>query len=123
MNFLNQIRLGHKDNGPRAAKRLVDIYFALFKVSTSLYASFSFNSSFSWKDNNTRVPILQILISEAAAAPSTVQKERKAPHSSKVDKEKASSEPHIEMDSRLLSALLTVSNESTNCSSSSFGLG
>lgn len=32
VNFLTQTRLSHHDDGPKAAKRLIDIYFALFKV-------------------------------------------------------------------------------------------
>lgn len=32
VNFLSQIRLSHKGDGPKVAKRLVDVYFALFKV-------------------------------------------------------------------------------------------
>ncbi|KAG8380205.1 hypothetical protein BUALT_Bualt07G0169200 [Buddleja alternifolia] len=78
VNFLTQIRLSHKGDGPKAAKRLIDIYFALFKV----------------------------LIAEVGAAPSTAKHKDKASKSSE-DKAKATSEPHVEMDSRLLSALLT----------------
>ncbi|XP_057770756.1 protein SLOW WALKER 2 [Salvia miltiorrhiza] len=79
VNFLTQIRLSHKGDGPKAAKRLIDIYFALFKV----------------------------LISEASAAQSVETNDKKASGPSKEGKTKASSESHIEMDSRLLSALLT----------------
>lgn len=32
VNFLSQIRLSHNGDGPRVAKRLVDVYFSLFKV-------------------------------------------------------------------------------------------
>ncbi|XP_004510554.1 protein SLOW WALKER 2 [Cicer arietinum] len=32
VNFLSQIRLTNKGDGPKVAKRLIDIYFALFKV-------------------------------------------------------------------------------------------
>ncbi|KAL0354435.1 UNVERIFIED_CONTAM: CCAAT/enhancer-binding protein zeta [Sesamum radiatum] len=78
VNFLSQIRLSHKGDGPKAAKRLVDIYFALFKV----------------------------LISEAGAAPSAAKHVEKASSSSKKDKPKGTLETHVEMDSRLLSALL-----------------
>lgn len=39
VNFLSQIRLSHKGDGPKAAKRLIDIYFGLFKVEpVNLYA-------------------------------------------------------------------------------------
>ncbi|KAL1551796.1 CCAAT/enhancer-binding protein zeta-like [Salvia divinorum] len=79
VNFLTQIRLSHKGDGPKAAKRLIDIYFALFKV----------------------------LISEASTAQSEEKKDKKDSSSSKEGKSKALSESHIEMDSRLLSALLT----------------
>ncbi|KAL0319476.1 UNVERIFIED_CONTAM: CCAAT/enhancer-binding protein zeta [Sesamum angustifolium] len=78
VNFLSQIRLSHKGDGPKAAKRLIDIYFALFKV----------------------------LISEAGAAPSAAKEVEKASSSSKKDKLKGTLETHVEMDSRLLSALL-----------------
>lgn len=82
VNFLSQIRLGHKGDGPKAAKRLIDIYFALFKI----------------------------LISEASTAPPVAKQgkeDRKNFISSKVNKTKVSSDTHLEMDSRLLSALLT----------------
>lgn len=32
VNFLSQVRLSHRGDGPQVAKRLVDVYFALFKV-------------------------------------------------------------------------------------------
>ncbi|XVF25270.1 hypothetical protein REPUB_Repub13aG0198800 [Reevesia pubescens] len=32
VNFLSQIRLSHKGDGPKVAKRLIDVYFALFRV-------------------------------------------------------------------------------------------
>lgn len=32
VNFLSHIKLSHRGDGPKVAKRLVDIYFALFKV-------------------------------------------------------------------------------------------
>lgn len=38
VNFLSQIRLSHKGDGPKAAKRLIDIYFALFKVLAEDFA-------------------------------------------------------------------------------------
>ncbi|KAL6568326.1 hypothetical protein OROHE_004010 [Orobanche hederae] len=79
VNFLSQIRLSHRGDGPKAAKRLIDIYFALFKV----------------------------LISENGTAQSVAKHERKVPSSSKEGKENATSGSHVEMDSRLLSALLT----------------
>ncbi|KAL4625234.1 hypothetical protein ACB092_05G010400 [Castanea dentata] len=83
VNFLSQIRLNHRGDGPKVAKRLIDVYFALFKV----------------------------LITEAEADKkidgSGKAMDRKA-HGSKKDSEvKSSSETHVELDSRLLSALLT----------------
>lgn len=32
INFLSQIRLSNKGDGPKVAKRLIDVYFAVFKV-------------------------------------------------------------------------------------------
>lgn len=32
VNFLSQIRLSKGGDGPKTAKRLMDVYFALFKV-------------------------------------------------------------------------------------------
>lgn len=83
VNFLSQIRLNHRGDGPKVAKRLIDVYFALFKV----------------------------LITEAEADKKIDESgkavDRKA-HGSKKDAEvKSSSETHVELDSRLLSALLT----------------
>ncbi|KAK7841625.1 ccaat/enhancer-binding protein zeta [Quercus suber] len=83
VNFLSQIRLNHRGDGPKVAKRLIDVYFALFKV----------------------------LITEAEADKKIDESgkavDRKA-HGSKKDSEvKSSSETHVELDSRLLSALLT----------------
>lgn len=37
VNFLSQIRLSHKGDGPKVAKRLIDVYFALFKVSMDFH--------------------------------------------------------------------------------------
>lgn len=42
VNFLSKIRLYHKGDGPNVAKRLIDVYFALFKVLWPLFSvSFS----------------------------------------------------------------------------------
>ncbi|XP_012455742.1 protein SLOW WALKER 2 [Gossypium raimondii] len=81
VNFLSQIRLSHKGDGPRVAKRLIEVYFALFKV----------------------------LISEAEKGQPVDDKSNKAvksTHKSKENKRKGSRESHVELDSRLLSALL-----------------
>ena len=37
VNFLSQIRLSQKGDGPKVAKRLIDVYFALFKVCVGFY--------------------------------------------------------------------------------------
>ncbi|KAL8242754.1 hypothetical protein R6Q59_013056 [Mikania micrantha] len=82
VNFLSQVRLSHNGDGPKVAKRLVEVYFALFKL----------------------------LISE----PGGVSKQKKnkeefkkASSSSKDKDIKSDADSHVEMDSRLLSALLT----------------
>ncbi|KAJ6825990.1 CCAAT/enhancer-binding protein zeta [Iris pallida] len=86
INFLSQILLSKKGDGPKVAKRLLDVYFALFKV----------------------------LISEAHAG--KVQERGKSDkHMGKSESKKGrnnwkikhSPESHVEMDSRLLSSLLT----------------
>ncbi|GAV61402.1 CBF domain-containing protein [Cephalotus follicularis] len=83
VNFLSQTRLSHRGDGPKVAKRLIDVYFALFKV----------------------------LITEAVGGQkmdkSTKEEDRKASSFSKERNAKSSVEPHVELDSRLLSALLT----------------
>ncbi|KAK6796071.1 hypothetical protein RDI58_009526 [Solanum bulbocastanum] len=82
VNFLSQIRLSHRGDGPKVAKRLIDVYFALFKV----------------------------LISEAGEGRTMNKKSeghKEVSGTLKDKKEKDSSESHVEMDSRLLSALLT----------------
>ncbi|CAB4302711.1 unnamed protein product [Prunus armeniaca] len=82
VNFLSQMRLTHKGDGPKVAKRLIDVYFALFKV----------------------------LITEAGGG-EKMDKSGKAgvkkPLSSLEDgKVESSLDSHVELDSRLLSALL-----------------
>ncbi|CAN4089202.1 unnamed protein product [Withania somnifera] len=82
VNFLSQIRLSHRGDGPKVAKRLIDAYFALFKV----------------------------LISEAGEGRTMNKKSgghKEVSGTLKDKKEKDPSESHVEMDSRLLSALLT----------------
>ncbi|XP_057459449.1 protein SLOW WALKER 2-like [Actinidia eriantha] len=84
VNFLSQIRLSHKGDGPKVAKRLIDVYFALFKVLIS-------ETDESGKTDKNRK-----------------EEDRKASTPSKDSKlKRQSSESHVEMDSRLLSALLT----------------
>ncbi|KAL2336371.1 hypothetical protein Fmac_010817 [Flemingia macrophylla] len=77
VNFLSQIRLTNKGDGPKVAKRLIDVYFALFKV----------------------------LITGASNNQKKFDKYGKA--NPKEEKSKELSESHVELDSRLLSALLT----------------
>ncbi|XP_065855876.1 protein SLOW WALKER 2 [Euphorbia lathyris] len=83
VNFLSQIRLSLKGDGPAVAKRLIDVYFALFKV----------------------------LITEAESTRGKQRsgkgENRKASDPPKEHKMENSSESHVELDSRLLSALLT----------------
>ncbi|KAF5470970.1 hypothetical protein F2P56_011451 [Juglans regia] len=88
VNFLSQVRLSRKGDGPIVAKCLIDVYFALFKV----------------------------LITEAGTgADQKIDKSGKAldkkaqgyHKDSKGSRVKSSSETHVELDSRLLSALLT----------------
>lgn len=144
VNFLSQIRLSHRGDGPKVAKRLVEVYFALFKVMK--VPSFVVLAS---------VPLLgllnifilsqckaiecgylyeflcciiqdceflmvlnlflsQVLISEAGGSLMKDKKrkedDKKASNMSKDSKvDSQSSELHVEMDSRLLTALLTVS--------------
>ncbi|KAK7294502.1 hypothetical protein RJT34_17391 [Clitoria ternatea] len=76
VNFLSQIRLSNVGDGPKVAKRLIDVYFALFKV---LITSASSNQK---SDKNGKA-------------------------NPKEEKSRGLSESHVEMDSRLLSALLT----------------
>ncbi|KAJ0075194.1 hypothetical protein Patl1_33792 [Pistacia atlantica] len=82
VNFLSQIRLSHKGDGPKVAKRLIDVYFALFK---ELITEVGDGEKM---DKNTKT------------------KDKQSSTFSKENKEKNSSESHIELDSRLLSALL-----------------
>ncbi|MCL7036567.1 hypothetical protein MKW94_002438 [Papaver nudicaule] len=84
VNFLCQIRLTHKGDGAKVAKRLVDVYFALFKL----------------------------LISEGTAdkkldkGNKKEDKKEKGSLKNNTD-ESPGSGSNVEMDSRLLSALLT----------------
>lgn len=82
VNFLSQIRLSHKGDGPKVAKRLIEVYFALFKVLIS--------------DANR----------EHGMDKRSKEKTRKI-SSSKCNPKNTPPESHVEMDSRLLTALLT----------------
>ncbi|KAK9726865.1 hypothetical protein RND81_05G242300 [Saponaria officinalis] len=79
INFLSQIRLSHKGDGSKVAKRLVDLYFALFKVLVS------------GTDTDQKIDKSRVMKKSSA----------------KDKKMQDASESHVEMDSRLLSALLT----------------
>ncbi|XP_038898077.1 CCAAT/enhancer-binding protein zeta [Benincasa hispida] len=81
VNFLSQMRLSQKGDGPQVAKHLIDVYFALFKVLVA---------SDDQKKQNSRE-----------------EDKKKASRSSKDTKAKDLLESHVEMDSRILSALLT----------------
>ncbi|CAI9112596.1 OLC1v1013064C1 [Oldenlandia corymbosa var. corymbosa] len=81
VNFLAQVRLSHTGDGPKVAKRLVYVYFALFKILISN------SNGESGKDSKEKHP--------------------KASSSKKI-KADTPSESHDEMDSQLLTALLTV---------------
>ncbi|KAB1218311.1 CCAAT/enhancer-binding protein zeta [Morella rubra] len=86
VNFLSQIRLSHKGDGPKVAKHLIDVYFGLFKVLiTEAGADQKFDKSGKALD----------------------KKANSYQMDSKDSKSKSSSETHVELDSRLLSALLT----------------
>ncbi|TKY64219.1 CCAAT/enhancer-binding protein zeta [Spatholobus suberectus] len=76
VNFLSQIRLTNKGDGPKVAKRLIDVYFVLFKVLIT-------------------------------AASSNQKSDKSCKANPKEEKSKELSESHVELDSRLLSALLT----------------
>ncbi|CAK8542415.1 unnamed protein product [Lathyrus sativus] len=76
VNFLSQIRLTNKGDGPKVAKRLIDVYFGLFKVLIT--------------------------------GPSSNEKVDKSNKENPKEKNsEGMSESQVEMDSRLLSALLT----------------
>ncbi|KFK41662.1 hypothetical protein AALP_AA2G156700 [Arabis alpina] len=81
VNFLSQIRLSHKGDDPKVAKRLIDVYFALFKVLTT----------------------------EANRKPGSDKKLRadRKNANPKDTKEENSADSPVELDSRILSALLT----------------
>ncbi|XP_010415991.1 PREDICTED: CCAAT/enhancer-binding protein zeta-like [Camelina sativa] len=81
VNFLSQIRLSHKGDDPKVAKRLIDVYFALFKVLTT---------------EATR--------KQGADDKGVANKKNANP---KDTKQETPSDSPVELDSRILSALLT----------------
>lgn len=84
VNFLNQILLSNHGDGPKLARRLVDIYFALFKVLISTDDEVGKDAK-SLKDS----------------------KDKRKNISEKNRKQDSLSEAAAEIDSRILSALLT----------------
>lgn len=146
VNFLSQIRLSHRGDGSKVAKRLVEVYFALFKVlrvqNFVVLASvprlglliffLSQYQAITVAECGYLCKLLcciiqiyeilmiinlflsQVLISEAGGSLMNDKKrkedDKKVSSSSKDSKVNSqSSESHVEMDSRLLTALLTVS--------------
>lgn len=143
VTFLNKTRLSHQGDGPKVAKRLVDVYFALFKVLL-LVALLLLVQCDSYQEGCTcnfqmifffllfwfyvfyldvfpqlnllfiinivnLDPLIQVLIS--GAGNSHKDKESKdGKKSTSKDEAQFLSESHVELDSRLLSAILTVSN-------------
>ncbi|KAJ1408291.1 CCAAT-binding factor [Sesbania bispinosa] len=91
INFLSQIRLTNKGDGPKVAKRLIDVYFALFKKVGKMEKIFT-------------IRVLQVLITRAS---SNEKLDKNGKVNPKEEKSKGLSESHAELDSRLLSALLT----------------
>ncbi|KAJ0981057.1 hypothetical protein J5N97_009312 [Dioscorea zingiberensis] len=89
VNFLSQIFLSSKGDGPKVAKRLVDVYFALFKVLISDVRGF---------DNR--------IIEKGSEKGNEKGKQSYKKKTSTLHNKEGSIES-IEMDSRLLSALLT----------------
>ncbi|XP_077240901.1 CCAAT-binding factor [Tasmannia lanceolata] len=83
VNFLSQILLSSKGDGPKVAKRLMDVYFALFKVLTT-----EADGGQKMKKNNKK-------------------EDKKVVRSLHNSKREGPLQSNVEMDSRLLSALLT----------------
>ncbi|KAL5708356.1 hypothetical protein ACHQM5_019158 [Ranunculus cassubicifolius] len=88
VNFLSQIRLTHKGDGPKIAKHLVDVYFALFKVLIEAGESNKPEQDKEDKSEKNKDGI-------------------KVKGSIRNNKDEGPVEPNVEMDSRLLSAVLT----------------
>uniref|UniRef100_A0A1D1Y494 CCAAT/enhancer-binding protein zeta n=2 Tax=Anthurium amnicola TaxID=1678845 RepID=A0A1D1Y494_9ARAE len=95
VNFLSQIFLSKRGDGPKVAKRLVDIYFALFKLLISSRCDDAMNDKNdkklknNGKDMEKRIP------------------DKKSSFKILNKKGEDSFESCVEMDSRLLCALLT----------------
>ncbi|KNA04215.1 hypothetical protein SOVF_201750 isoform B, partial [Spinacia oleracea] len=81
VTFLSKTRLSHNGDGPKVAKRLVDVYFALFKLLIAGAGNGEKNDASKETNKSTNED------NEVQSLP----------------------ESHVELDSRLLSVLLTVS--------------
>ncbi|CAD5194896.1 unnamed protein product [Musa acuminata subsp. malaccensis] len=93
VNFLSQIFLSKKGDGPKIAKRLVDVYFALFKILIS-------EAQDGQSNKNDKKSGLNVKGKGKKGKTDSLKTLRK-------NKNEPSLESNIEMDSRLLSALLT----------------
>ncbi|ONK75213.1 uncharacterized protein A4U43_C03F14530 [Asparagus officinalis] len=87
VNFLSQFYLSKKGDGPKIAKRLVDVYFALFKVLISEAGDGKKHKDCKYDKQSG--------------------KNNKRNGKNESNKKQQIPESHVEMDSRLLSALLT----------------
>ncbi|XP_038990337.1 CCAAT/enhancer-binding protein zeta [Phoenix dactylifera] len=96
VNFLSQILLSKKGDGPKIAKRLVDVYFALFKVLIS-EANDGEKMCKKAKNNRKSVDGEEKSKKVKGKMTSSLQNGKKEP----------SLGSNVEMDSRLLSAVLT----------------
>ncbi|OEL15322.1 CCAAT/enhancer-binding protein zeta [Dichanthelium oligosanthes] len=95
VNFLSQILLTHKGDGPKIAKRLVDVYIALFKVLMS--------SSDTKGETGNKYSKKNVENGKIEGGNNKV-KDSKSHGNNKVSSTAGSD---LEMDSRILSALLT----------------
>ncbi|TKW32699.1 hypothetical protein SEVIR_2G184700v4 [Setaria viridis] len=95
VNFLSQILLTHKGDGPKIAKRLVDVYIALFKVLMS--------SSDTKGDTGSKYSKKNVEKGKKEGGINKV-KDSKSHENNEVSSTAGSD---LEMDSRILSALLT----------------
>ncbi|URE26125.1 CBF/Mak21 family [Musa troglodytarum] len=93
VNFLSQIFLSKRGEGPKIAKRLVDVYFALFKILIS-------EAQDGKSNKNDKKSGLNVKGKGKKGKTDSLKTLRK-------NKNEPSLESNIEMDSRLLSALLT----------------
>ncbi|KAK8961620.1 hypothetical protein KSP40_PGU009186 [Platanthera guangdongensis] len=95
VNFLSQFFLSKRGDGPKVAKRLVDVYFALFKVLIFEATNGKMHEKKKNEANNQKSRINEGNYKEKTI--SSLKSNKQGPYQ----------ETHTEMDSRLLSALLT----------------